>query len=94
MAYIKIEGYVSYVTYLDPIAVAAGRAVRAALTQCGMTQEQLSEKTGISLSTLSRRINGSHAFSLPELFAVAEVTGADVVDLVAATNAAYKKGAA
>lgn len=73
-------------TPIDPEAVAIGRAVRGALATAGVTIGDASEQTGIALSTLSRRINGSIPFTFPELVKVAALCNIRVSDLAAAAE--------
>lgn len=66
----------------DVEAVAIGRAVKGAIAAAGLTQADVSERTGIALNTLSRRVNGTIPFTFPELVRIARATGVRVADLV------------
>lgn len=66
---------------LDPDSVAIGRAARAALAGAGYTQEQAAPELGMSLQTLSRRINGNLPFTWPELARLAVLTGTTLTQL-------------
>lgn len=59
---------------------ALGRAVARRLDTAGLTYRTASERTGIPLTTLHRRLH-TGAFTLPELLAVADLLGvtADVL---------------
>jgi transcriptional regulator with XRE-family HTH domain len=69
-------------TKVDIEAVALGRAVRGAIAMAGLSVADTSERAGISLSTLSRRINGGSAFSIPELVRIAAMCRIRVSDIV------------
>lgn len=71
---------------IDPEAVAIGRAVRGAMATAGLTIGQLATETGISLSTLSRRVNGTLPFTFPELVQIAAVCDVRVSDLALAAE--------
>ncbi len=58
--------------------------VRAAMGNSGMSQVALSEATGISRTTLSRRLNGQIPFTMDELAAIANHLGVRASDLLAA----------
>ncbi|MGH3631497.1 MAG: helix-turn-helix domain-containing protein [Sciscionella sp.] len=78
----------------DPQAIAVGRAVRAALAGAGLTQAEAAIAAGISLQTLSRRINGQMPFTWPELVRIANVTEVGVTELAAsAVRIAEKESA-
>lgn len=47
-----------------------------------LSPKQVSERAGIPLSTLRRRINGSYPFSLDQLVAVADALGIGTSALV------------
>ncbi len=66
---------------IDHEAVAIGRAVRGAIATAGLTLSQVSELTDITLTTLSRRVNGSLPFTFPELARIATACGVRVSDL-------------
>lgn len=71
---------------LDPEAVAIGRAVRGALATAGLSVADAADRTGITLSTLSRRVNGTLPFTFPELSRVAVICGIKVSDLALAAE--------
>lgn len=73
-------------SHIDPEAVAIGRAVRGAVATAGLTLAEAAEQTGIALSTLSRRVNGTLPFTFPELVKVAMVCGVKVSDLALAAE--------
>lgn len=66
---------------IDPEAVAIGRAVRGAIAAAGFTLAEAAEESGINLTTLSRRVNGSLPFTFPELVSLATICGIRVSDL-------------
>jgi hypothetical protein len=68
-------------TTIDPESVAIGRAVRGAFAAAGLSLADASVETGIALSTLSRRVNGTLPFTFPELVRIASVCGLRVSDL-------------
>jgi transcriptional regulator with XRE-family HTH domain len=56
--------------------------VRAQLARAHMSQQDLVHRSGLTQSTVSRRLNGSTAFTLPELFDICAVLGMSVTDLL------------
>jgi plasmid maintenance system antidote protein VapI len=81
-------------TQIDPKAVAIGRAVRGAIATAGLTMTEAAEQSHITLSTLSRRVNGALPFTFPELVRMAAVCGTRVTDLAAAAERIMDKDAA
>lgn len=71
---------------VNPEAVAIGRAVRAALVAARFSLAEASERTGINLTTLSRRVNGTLPFTFPELARIAELCDIRVSDLALAAE--------
>lgn len=72
---------------IDTEAVAIGRAVRGAIATAGLTLVEVAAQTDITLTTLSRRVNGSlPSFTFPELTQVARVCDVRVSDLVLAAE--------
>lgn len=71
---------------IDPEAVAIGRAVRGAITTAGLSLPEAADQAGLSLSTLSRRVNGTLPFTFPELVRVAAVCGVRVSELAASAE--------
>lgn len=51
--------------------------------ESGLSRRQLSDRTGIPFSTLTRRLNGLSPFVVTELHAIASVLGTTVKTLVA-----------
>lgn len=80
-------------TPLDPEAIAIGRAVRGALATAGLTLTEAAEQTGITLSTFSRRVNGTLPFTFPELFRIADICGTKVSDLASAAERIIERAA-
>ncbi|TCJ23051.1 hypothetical protein [Nocardioides jejuensis] len=72
-------------TSIDPSSAAMGQAVRGALAQAGLTQDDSAPLLNMGLNSLSRRINGLLPFKWPELVQVSTLTGVPLLDLV--TNA-------
>ena len=68
---------------IDPAAVAIGAAVRGAIAQAGLSQAEAADQTGLSINTLSRRINGTLPFTWPELVRIGAITGVTASDLAA-----------
>jgi plasmid maintenance system antidote protein VapI len=73
-----------------------GRAVRGAIVQAGLNNEQAAELAGFSTRTLSRRINGDLPFTWPEIVSLADVLDTTALELatVAERLAAKKEPAA
>ncbi|QIK63798.1 helix-turn-helix transcriptional regulator [Leucobacter viscericola] len=63
-------------------SIRASRAVRALLHDRRESQEQLAEATGISLSTLKRRMLNISPFTINELFAIARHFGVGIEDVL------------
>lgn len=63
----------------------AGRLIRIQLERRGMTQEQLSDRSGIPMRTLSRRLHKIRPSSIPldELGSIADALEVPVVSLIA-----------
>lgn len=59
----------------------AGVAIRVLLHQIGMTQEQLADGVGMSLSTLKRRLLGG-SFRIDELVAISNYLGVPLDDVL------------
>lgn len=64
-------------------AVAIGQAVKGAIVQANLNQDLLASAVGLSINSMSRRLNGHLPFTYPELRAVAAVTGVPVSELIA-----------
>lgn len=79
---------------VNPEAKAIGHAVRAALAVAGLSLSQASAGTGINLTTLSRRVNGTLPFTFPELVRIADLCGVKVSDLASAAEEIAARGAA
>lgn len=65
----------------EAISARLTATVAAAIRTAGLTQRAVSERTGIPLVTLSRRLTGRTAFNMVELAAIAEVLDLSVVEL-------------
>jgi transcriptional regulator with XRE-family HTH domain len=61
--------------------------VRAQLARAHLSQQDVVQRSGLSQSTVSRRLNGSTAFTLPELFDMCGVLGMSVTELLLAADA-------
>ena len=57
--------------------------VSAALTTAGIPQRDAASRTGIPLTTLSRRLTGNSPFTIVELDLIAGILGVTVSDLIA-----------
>lgn len=66
---------------IDPEAIAIGRAVRGAIATAGLSLIEVADRAGMTVSTLSRRVNGTLPFTFPELVRVAAVCGVRASDL-------------
>lgn len=56
--------------------------IRAELARRGWSVRTLSERTGLSFSTLSRRLPGDGKLSVPELAAICEAFGISISTLI------------
>lgn len=56
-------------------------AIRAAIEEARLSQRALADETGIPLVTLSRRLRGQSAFTVPEVAAIAKACSVSIVDL-------------
>lgn len=61
-------------------------AVSSALRDAGFTQEVATERTGIPLTTLKRRLRGVSAWKTSELEAVAALVGMTFLEIVVAAE--------
>ena len=61
--------------------------VRAQLARAHLSQQDVVHRSGLSQSTVSRRLNGSTAFTLPELFDMCAVLGMSVTELLQKADA-------
>jgi len=64
------------------------QAVSAALRGAGIAQRDAAAKTGIPLTTLSRRLTGNSPFNMDELDLLADLIGCAVADFVTTSAAA------
>lgn len=64
-------------------SLSMGRAVRGALAEAGLTHAEAAARIGISLASLSRRINGDLPFTWPELVSISDATSVPVSSLIA-----------
>lgn len=78
---------------IDPEAVAIGRAVRGAIATAGLSLAEAAEATGITTSTLSRRVNGTLPFTYPELVKISSICDVRVSDLALAAERIATKAA-
>lgn len=64
-------------------AVSMAEAVRGAMKDAGINQRELSERTDIPLTTLTRRLAGrGGSFVIWELFVISQCVGVGLVELV------------
>lgn len=68
-------------------------AVNARLGGAGMSMRQASDRTGIALTTLSRRLTGTSPFSADELAALAKLFDTTVSGLAEEAEALVADGA-
>lgn len=68
----------------DATARGIARAVSGSLRAAGISQRDASTRTGIPLTTLTRRLTGKSPFLITELAALASLTGTTVSALIAA----------
>lgn len=47
--------------------------IRGKIVECGLTQQKLAEKTGISTNSLSRKLSGKRDFRLEEVKKICSV---------------------
>lgn len=68
----------------------ASERIRKALDDKGLTQEWLSERTGIAMRTLARRLHKTRPSSMPidELGDIADALEVSIVDLIAPSREA------
>jgi len=57
--------------------------VSAALREAGIPQRDAASRTGIPITTLSRRLTGNSPFNTDELDLIADLLGVTVSDLIA-----------
>lgn len=78
---------------IDPYAVAIGAAVRGAIAQAGLSQEDAAIQIDMHRNSLSRRINGNLPFTWPEVVRVAQVTGTTAIELATTAERLAKQPA-
>ena len=74
--------------HLPHEATAIGRAAADALRAADIPQREAAARTGIAMTTLTRRLSGHSPFRIDELAAIADLCGVSVADLVAPEDAA------
>ena len=62
-------------------------AVSAALKEAGIAQRDAAARSGIPLTTLSRRLTGNSPFTVTELAILADLCGLTVADFIPADAA-------
>lgn len=67
----------------DAASRAVARAVSDALRAAGVSQRDAAERSGIPLTTLSRRLTGASPLLYTELVALAGLAGVTVTELAA-----------
>lgn len=55
------------------------RKLRARMCECGLTQQELASRIGISEGQLSRKLAGLYAFKQSEMIAICRVLSLDLV---------------
>ncbi|WP_165605265.1 helix-turn-helix domain-containing protein, partial [Mycolicibacterium canariasense] len=66
----------------DVVRAAIAEEVRAYMARRRLSQMALADRTGISSSTLSRRLLGESDVTVGELYRIAQVLGTDLVTLL------------
>lgn len=61
---------------------AVARAVSAALKEAGIAQRDAASRTGLPITTLSRRLTGNSPFNIDELEIIADLLGRPVSDFI------------
>ncbi len=69
-------------TATAPAASAPGEAIRALRKRGGLTLRDLSQRTGLAVSTLSKLEKGSAAMSYDKLVAISRAIGVDLAELL------------
>lgn len=72
----------------SPLSQQVGRLLSDAISVRGLGQNRVAEEAGISPSQLSRALTGKKVFTLDQLDSLCSVIGADLIDVVAAADAA------
>lgn len=65
-----------------PTSQAVARAVSEALRSAGVSQRDASARSGIALTTLTRRLTGNSPLDICELSALADVAGVSMLDIL------------
>lgn len=65
---------------------AAGRAIRGSMAEQRVTQTQLAERTGISRSSLVKKLAGQISLTSDDLDLIADALGLTMTDIVAAAE--------
>lgn len=74
----------------SPLSQHVGRLLSEEIAARGLAQARVAVEAGISPSQLSRVLAGKKVFTLDQLDAVCSVVGADLIEIVAAADAATK----
>lgn len=74
----------------SPLSQHVGRLLSDAIAARGLAQAHVATKAGMSPAQLSRALTGKKVFTLDQLDAVCAVVGADLIDVVAAADAATR----
>jgi len=74
----------------SPLSQHVGRLLGDAIAGRGLAQARVAVEAGISPSQLSRALAGKKVFTIDQLDAVCSVIGLDLIDVIAAADAATK----
>ncbi|NJI61149.1 helix-turn-helix transcriptional regulator [Microbacterium oxydans] len=74
----------------SPLSQHVGLLLSEAISDRGLAQARVADEAGISPSQLSRALTGKKVFTLDQLDAVCDVIGVDLIEVIAAADAATK----
>lgn len=74
----------------SPLSQHVGRLLTDAIADRGLAQVHVAAEAGISAAQLSRALKGKKVFTLDQLDAVCGAIGVDLIDVVAAADAATR----
>ena len=77
----------------NQLSVSLTEALKDAITNAGMSQREVSDKAGIPLVTLNRKLNHGAPFNTVELGAISEAIGVSLVELAVRAERATTKAA-
>jgi len=60
-----------------PLTLSIGKNIRVERVKCGLTQREMAQKLGISVTGYNHKENGKRQFNLVEFVLICKILGAD-----------------